>query len=82
MISPRNVELPPGTVNNFHWRFKPVLSLSKSYSFSTFREEKSAFTLSNQATLKLNGQQESEKSNLKKKYKDLLPVKIIALYNG
>ena len=36
MNSPRNVELPSGTVNDFHWEFKPVLSYSKSHTFSTF----------------------------------------------
>ena len=41
MNSPRNVELSSGTVNDFHWEFKPVLSYSKSHTFSTFfREEK------------------------------------------
>ena len=30
-----------GTVNDFHWVFKPILNYSKSYSFSTlFGEEK------------------------------------------
>ena len=30
-----------GTVNDFHWGFKPVLSYSKPHTFSTFcREEK------------------------------------------
>ena len=54
MYSPRNV----GTVNDFHWEFKPVLSYnSKPHTFSTFLEKnkkKYAFTLSNQATLNLN----------------------------
>jgi len=43
-----------GTVNDFHWEFKPVLSYSKPYTFSTFFEEEkerqNAFNLSNQAT--------------------------------
>ena len=43
-----------GTVNDFHWEFKPVLSYSKPYTFITFFEDektkKNAFTLSNQAT--------------------------------
>ena len=43
-----------GTVNDFHWGFKPVLSYSKPHTFSTFCGEKKiqmyAFTLSNQAT--------------------------------
>jgi len=43
-----------GTVNDFHWEFKPVLSYSKPHTFSTFvweeKEKKYAFTLSNQAT--------------------------------
>jgi len=47
-----------GTVNDFHWEFKPVLIYSKPYTSSTFLEEekerKNAFTLSNQATYKLN----------------------------
>jgi len=25
-----------GTVNDFHWEFKPVLSYSKPHTFSTF----------------------------------------------
>ena len=55
MNSPRNVELPPnGTVNDFHWEFKPVLSYSKPHTFSTSlgeeNERKNAFNLSNQAT--------------------------------
>ena len=25
-----------GTVNDFHWKFKPVLSFSKPHTFSTF----------------------------------------------
>ena len=29
-----------GTVNDFHWGFKPVLSYSKPYTFSTFLEMK------------------------------------------
>jgi len=30
-----------GTVNDFHWEFKPVLSYSKPHTFSTlFGEEK------------------------------------------
>jgi len=43
-----------GTVNDFHWEFKPVLSYSKPHTFSTFfgeeKERKQAFNLSNQAT--------------------------------
>jgi len=43
-----------GTVKDFHWEFKLVLSYSKPKTFSTsFGEEKertNAFTLSNQAT--------------------------------
>jgi len=42
------------TVNDFHWEFKPVLSYSKSHTFSAlFGEEKKrkkTFNLSNQAT--------------------------------
>ena len=29
-----------GTVNDFHWEFKPVLSYSKPHTFSTFLEIK------------------------------------------
>ena len=40
-----------GTVNDFHWEFKPVLSHSKPHTFSTFfrekNERKKAFNLSN-----------------------------------
>jgi len=40
-----------GTVNDFHWGFKPVLSYSKPHTFSTFfgeeKERKNAFYLSN-----------------------------------
>jgi len=47
-----------GTVNDFHWEFKPVLSYSKPHTFSTFlgeeKERKNSFNLSNQATSKLN----------------------------
>jgi len=45
-----------GTVNDFHWEFKPVLNYSQPHTFSKlFGEEKEkAFTLSNQATYKLN----------------------------
>jgi len=43
-----------GTVNDFHWEFKPVLSYSKPHNFSTSlgeeKERKNAFFLSNQAT--------------------------------
>jgi len=43
-----------GTVNDFYWEFKPVLSYSKPHTFSTFfgeeKERKNAFTLSIQAT--------------------------------
>jgi len=43
-----------GTVNDFHWEFKPVLSYSKPHTFSTFfveeKERKNAFNLSNPAT--------------------------------
>jgi len=43
-----------GTVNDFHWGFKPVLSYCKPNTFSTFfgeeKERKNAFNLSNQAT--------------------------------
>jgi len=39
-----------GTVNDFHWKFKPVLSYSKPDTFSTFfgeeKERKNALTLS------------------------------------
>jgi len=28
-----------GTVNDSHWKFKPVLSYSKPHNFSTFLEE-------------------------------------------
>jgi len=38
-----------GTVNDFHWEFKPVLSYSKPHTFSTFLEikkRKNAFTMS------------------------------------
>jgi len=40
-----------GTVNDFQWEFKPVLSYSKPHTFSTFfgkeKGRKNAFTLSN-----------------------------------
>jgi len=43
-----------GTVNDFHWEFKPVLSYSKPYTFSTFlgeeKERKNEFNLSNHMT--------------------------------
>ena len=42
-----------GTVNDFHWGFKPVLSYSKPHTFSTsLGEEKKRkkFNLSNQKT--------------------------------
>jgi len=43
-----------GSVNDFKWEFKPVLSYSKPHTFSTFfgedKERKIAFTISNQAT--------------------------------
>jgi len=43
-----------GTVNDFHWGFKSVLSYSKPQTFSTFfgeeKERKDALNLSNQAT--------------------------------
>jgi len=32
-----------GTVNDFHWEFKPVLSYSKPHTFSTFFEEEKEF---------------------------------------
>jgi len=39
-----------GTVNDFHWGFKPVLSFSKPHTFSTSlgeeKERKNAFNLS------------------------------------
>jgi len=39
-----------GTVNNFHWEFKPVLGYSKPHTFSTClgeeKERKNAFNLS------------------------------------
>ena len=31
-----------GTVNDFHWEFKPVLSYSKPHTFATFFGEKIA----------------------------------------
>jgi len=38
-----------GTVNDFHWEFKPVLSYSKPHTFSTFfgeeKERKNAAML-------------------------------------
>jgi len=41
-----------GTINDFHWEFKPVLSYSKPHTFSTFfgeeKERKNAFNFSNQ----------------------------------
>ena len=39
-----------GTVNAFHWGFKPILSYRKPHTFLTFSEKKKkkyAFTLSN-----------------------------------
>jgi len=43
-----------GTVNDFHWGFKPVLSYSKPHTFSTSlgeeKERNNAFNLSNQKT--------------------------------
>ena len=43
-----------GTVNVFHWEFKPVLSYSKPHTFPTLfgeeKERKNALNLSNQAT--------------------------------
>ena len=47
-----------GTVNDFHWEFKPVFSYSKPHTFSTFfgdeKERKNAFNLYNQTTSKMN----------------------------
>jgi len=43
-----------GTVNDFHWGFKQVLSYSKPHTFSTFiaveKEKQNAFTFSIQVT--------------------------------
>ena len=43
-----------GTVNDFHFGFKPVLSYSKPYNLSTYiredKEMKNAFTVLTQAT--------------------------------
>jgi len=43
-----------GTVKDFHWEFKPVLSYRKPHTFSTFfgeeKRKKNAITLSNLAT--------------------------------
>jgi len=45
-----------GTVNDFHWGFKPVLSYSKPHTFSTSlgkeKERKNAFNLSSQAVIR------------------------------
>ena len=39
-----------GTINDFHWKFKPVLNYSKPHTISTFfGGDKNAFTLSNLA---------------------------------
>jgi len=42
-----------GTVNDFHWGFKPVLSYIKPHTFSTShgeeKERKNAFNLSSKA---------------------------------
>jgi len=47
------LSFPFGTVNDFHWEFKPVLNYSKPHTFSTFLEKikkrRNAFSLSNQA---------------------------------
>jgi len=47
-----------GTVIDFHWGFKPVLSYSKPHTFSTSlgeeKERNNAFNLSNQAIKKVN----------------------------
>jgi len=51
--SPRNVGLRLGTVNDFYWAFKPVLSSRQPHTFSTFigeENDKNALTLSTQAT--------------------------------
>jgi len=34
-----------GTVNGFHWGFKPDLSYSKPYTFSTYLEKKKKYNL-------------------------------------
>ena len=49
-----------GTVNDFHWGFKPVLSYSKPHTFSASlgeeKERKNAFNLSNQERFNLSNQ--------------------------
>jgi len=44
-----------GTVNDFHWELKPVLSYSRPHTFSTFfgeeKERKNAFTLSSRPSI-------------------------------
>ena len=49
MLSTRNAECL-GTVNDFYWEFKPVLSYSKPHTFSTVfsrrKRNKYALTLS------------------------------------
>jgi len=36
MNPPRNFEIPPWSVNDFDWVFKPVLSHNKPHTFLAF----------------------------------------------
>ena len=90
MNSPRNVEFPPWSVNDFHLEFKPVLSYSKPHTFSTFLEKKEKniciYSLQpGHLKAEQNNRKVKKEVKLKRKgwkrenskYKRLLPVKII-----
>jgi len=57
-----------GMVNDFHWEFKPVLSYSKPYTFSTFfgeeKKRKNAFNLSTNVKSTIIGLRKSEISTI------------------
>jgi len=71
-----------GTVNDFHWEFKPVLSYSKPHTFSTFLERKTKECIYSLQPGQLEAEQNDRKvkrNKIKQKLmkKCLLPVKII-----
>jgi len=61
-----------GTINDLHWKFKPVLSYSKRYTFSTFfgeeKEKKCIYSLQPGHLEAEQNDRKVKRSKIKKKW--------------
>ena len=73
-----------GTVNDFHWGFKPVFRYSKPHTYSTFigeEKEKVDLSINTMYLVHIKHEQKSKRKGHLKRGKDNFLAKMFPVYN-